>query len=63
MGCINWYGKRGHEVIAIDQTFESLKFLKHRSKEEGLKNIYLVQDDVRETRFKYSRLCNCKWCA
>ena len=44
--------KRGHEVIAIDQTFESLKFLKHRSKEEGLKNIYLVQDDVRETRFK-----------
>ncbi len=44
--------KRGHHVIAVDQTYESLKFLKHRSQEEGLDNIYLVQDDVRETKFK-----------
>lgn len=44
--------KRGHQVIAIDQTFDSLKFLKFRSKEEQLENIYLVQDDIREVNFK-----------
>ena len=44
--------KRGHQVISIDQTYDSLKFLKSRSLEEGLDNIYLVQDDLREIKFK-----------
>ena len=44
--------KRGHHVIAVDQTFDSLKFLKKRSEEEKLKNIHLVNDDVREINFK-----------
>lgn len=44
--------KRGHHVIAVDQTYESLNFLKFRSREENLKNIYLVQDDVRAVDFK-----------
>ena len=44
--------KRGHQVISVDQTFDSLKFLKSRSFEEGLDNIYLVQDDLREIKFQ-----------
>tara|TARA_B110000037_G_scaffold181977_1_gene209405 strand:+ start:42 stop:1094 length:1053 start_codon:yes stop_codon:yes gene_type:complete len=44
--------KRGHQVIAVDQTYDSLNFLKTRSLEEGLDNIHLVQDDVREVKFK-----------
>ena len=44
--------KRGHQVIAVDQTYESLNFLKSRSLEEGLDNIHLVQDDIREVKFK-----------
>ncbi len=44
--------KRGHQVIAVDQTYDSLNFLKSRSKEEGLDNIHLVQDDIREVNFK-----------
>ncbi len=44
--------KRGHEVIAVDKTHDSLNFLKFRSKEEGLDNIHLVQDDIREIEFK-----------
>ncbi len=44
--------KRGHQVIAVDQTFDSLNFLKSRSKEEGLSNIHFVQDDIREVTFK-----------
>lgn len=44
--------KRGHQVIAVDQTYDSLNFLKTRSEEERLDNIHLVQDDLRETNFK-----------
>ena len=44
--------KRGHQVIAVDQTYDSLNFLKSRSSEEGLENIHLVQDDIREVKFK-----------
>ena len=44
--------KRGHQVIAIDQTYDSLNFLKSRSKEEGLNNIQFVQDDIRKIKFK-----------
>jgi hypothetical protein len=44
--------KRGHQVIAVDQTHDSLKFLHSRSAEEGLDNIHLVQDDIREVKFK-----------
>ena len=44
--------KRGHQVIAVDQTYESLNFLKSRCLEEGLDNIHLVQDDIREVKFK-----------
>jgi len=43
--------KRGHEVIAIDQTYDSLNFLRYRSKEEGLRNIHFVQDDIRLVNF------------
>ncbi len=44
--------KRGHQVIAVDQTYDSLNFLKSRSREEHLEDIYLVQDDVRDVNFK-----------
>ena len=44
--------KRGHEVIAVDKTHDSLKFLKSRSQEEGLDNIHLVHDDIREIKFE-----------
>ena len=44
--------KRVHQVIAVDQTYDSLNFLKFRSREERLDNIHLVQDDVREVNFK-----------
>ena len=44
--------KRGHQVIAVDQTYDSLKFISHRSKEHQLENIYLVQDDLREIKFE-----------
>lgn len=44
--------KRGHQVISVDKTYESLKFLKDRSREEGLDNIYLVHDDEEEVKFK-----------
>ncbi len=44
--------KRGHQVIAVDQTYDSLKFLQSRSNDEGLENIHLVQDDIREVNFK-----------
>lgn len=43
--------KRGHQVIAIDQTYDSLNFLKSRSKEEDLSNIHFVQDDIRKINF------------
>ena len=43
--------KRGHKVIAVDQTYDSLKFLKIRSAEEGFKDIHLVNDDIREINF------------
>lgn len=44
--------KRGHQVISVDQTHDSLKFLRSRSLEEGLDNIHLVHDDIREVKFK-----------
>ncbi len=44
--------KRGHQVIAVDQKYESLKFLKSRFLEEKLENIHLVQDDLKEFKFK-----------
>lgn len=44
--------KRGHQILAVDQTYDSLKFLKLRASEEGLKNIHLVNDDIREVNFK-----------
>lgn len=44
--------KRGHQVIAVDQTYDSLNFLKFRSIEEKLDNIHLVQDDLRKVKFK-----------
>lgn len=44
--------KRGASVVAIDQTFDSLDFLKARGKDEGLENIVCVQDDIREVRLK-----------
>ena len=44
--------KRGHQVISVDKSYENLKFLKNRSQEEGLDNIHLVQDDIKEVKFK-----------
>jgi len=43
--------KRGHSVIAIDQTYESLFFLKKRTEEEKFNIIHTIQDDIKETRF------------
>lgn len=43
--------KRGHSVIAIDQTYESLFFLKKRIEEDKLNNIFMIQDDIKETKF------------
>lgn len=43
--------KRGHSVLAIDKTYESLFFLKKRIDEENIKNIHLIQDDIKKTRF------------
>lgn len=41
--------KRGHEVIAIDQTYQSLLFLKKRAEEDSLNNIHIIQDDIKKT--------------
>ena len=43
--------KRGHQVISVDQTYESLHFLKTRANEEQLKNIHVVQDDIKNVNF------------
>ena len=43
--------KRGHEVISIDQTYQSLLFLKKRADEDCLNNIHIVQDDIKKTNF------------
>jgi cyclopropane fatty-acyl-phospholipid synthase-like methyltransferase len=43
--------KRGHQVISIDQTYLSLNFLRSRIKEDELKNIHLIQDDIKKTKF------------
>jgi len=43
--------KRGHEVISIDQTYQSLQFLKKRAEEDNLNNIHIVQDDIKESKF------------
>lgn len=44
--------KRGHEVISIDQTYESLKFLSTRAKQCEFKNLHLVQDDIKKVKLK-----------
>ena len=43
--------KRGHDVISIDQTYQSLLFLKKRADEDCLNNIHIVQDDIKKTNF------------
>lgn len=43
--------KRGHQVIAVDKTYDSLKFIYHRMREEKLENIFLVQDDLNDINF------------
>lgn len=44
--------KRTSHVIAIDQTYESLFFLKKRCEEEGIKNISPVQGDINQLNFE-----------
>lgn len=44
--------KRGYHVIAFDQTYDSLRFLSERVKQEKIANIYLIQDDIREVQLK-----------
>lgn len=46
--------KRGCKVIAMDQTYDSLKFLKVRSQEECLDNIFSVQDDIKKSSIEES---------
>jgi len=43
--------KRGHHVIAVDKTYDSLKFIYHRMREEKLESISLVQDDLNDINF------------
>ena len=43
--------KRGHKVISIDQTYQSLLFLKKRAEEDNLNNIHIIQDDIKKTKF------------
>ena len=40
--------RRGAAVLAMDQTYESLVFLAHRVKDEGLDDIVLAQSDIRQ---------------
>jgi cyclopropane fatty-acyl-phospholipid synthase-like methyltransferase len=44
--------KRGQTVLAIDQTYDSLHFLKKRREHDKLNNIYLLQNDIKEVNFK-----------
>lgn len=44
--------KRGANVVAIDQTQESLEFLNSRKKHENFNSIYIVQDDIRKVELK-----------
>jgi 2-polyprenyl-3-methyl-5-hydroxy-6-metoxy-1,4-benzoquinol methylase len=44
--------RRGANVIAVDQTYESLAFFAARKQEDDLENVTLVQDDIRSTRFE-----------
>lgn len=44
--------KRGHQVVAVDQTEFSLNFLKARIDEENINSIHLVQDDIKRTEFE-----------
>ena len=46
--------KRGGLVYAIDQTYDSLRFLSLRNKLEGIENIWCVQDDIRKLDLKIS---------
>ena len=43
--------KRGHQVIAVDQTYQSLQFLKVRAEEEKLDNVHVVHDDIKKVDF------------
>jgi SAM-dependent methyltransferase len=40
--------KRGGVVLAVDQTLDSLKFLRARTHDENLDNIFCIQDDIRK---------------
>ena len=40
--------KRGAQVLAIDQTADSLEFLSSRVKAENLENVICIQDDIRK---------------
>ena len=44
--------KRGAQVLAIDQTADSLKFLSSRLKSENLENVLCIQDDIRKVRLQ-----------
>ena len=44
--------KRGQNVIAVDQTYDSLYFLNKRKIYENFNNINIVQDDIRKLKFK-----------
>lgn len=44
--------KRGHHVVAVDQTYPSLDFLHHRIKEDKLDKVTIVQDDIKKIEFK-----------
>ena len=44
--------RRGLQVIAIDQTYESLYFLKKRCEKENIENISCVQGDIKNLNFK-----------
>ena len=39
--------KNCKEILGVDQTMESLKFVQKRIKEEGIKNCYLLNANIR----------------
>ena len=44
--------KRGCSVLAVDQTYDSLSFLKYRAIEDNISNIYCIQDDIKNLPIK-----------
>ena len=44
--------KRGHTVLAVDQTYESLRFVAARTQSLKLDSVYPVQCDIRTVNFK-----------